>query len=40
MVAEAEHLKIERVIAAPRELVFRLWSKAEFLGRWFAPRGA
>jgi glutathione S-transferase len=38
--ADAEQLRIERVIAAPRELVFRLWSKAEFLARWFAPRGA
>jgi glutathione S-transferase len=38
--ASAEQLKIERVIAAPRELVFRLWSKAEFLSRWFAPQGA
>lgn len=31
-------LRIERVIAAPRELVFRLWSKPEYLVRWFAPR--
>jgi glutathione S-transferase len=35
--ANAEQMKIERIIAVPRELVFRLWSKAEFLARWFAP---
>lgn len=39
MDADAEHVKIERLIAAPRELVFRLWSKPELLARWFAPHG-
>lgn len=31
-------VEIERKIAAPRELLFRLWSKPEYLLRWFAPR--
>ncbi len=38
MDANAKLVEIERKIAAPRELVFRLWSKPEYLMRWFAPR--
>jgi len=33
-------LVITRVFAAPRELVWRAWTGAEHLSRWFAPRGA
>jgi uncharacterized protein YndB with AHSA1/START domain len=30
---------IERVFAAPRELVFEAWTRPEYLLAWFAPRG-
>jgi len=29
-----------RVFAAPRDLVFEVWTKAEHFTRWFAPLGA
>jgi uncharacterized protein YndB with AHSA1/START domain len=29
----------ERDFAAPRELVFEMWTMAEHFARWFAPRG-
>jgi len=32
-------LVIERVFAAPRELVFRAWTEREHLMRWGAPHG-
>ena len=32
-------IRIERVIDAPRELVFEAWTKPEHLLRWWAPRG-
>jgi uncharacterized protein YndB with AHSA1/START domain len=32
-------LLIVRMFDAPRELVFRAWSKPEHLSRWFAPDG-
>jgi uncharacterized protein YndB with AHSA1/START domain len=32
-------LVIERVFDAPRELVFKAWTKAEHLSRWFFPSG-
>lgn len=32
-------LILERVFNAPRELVFDAFTKAEHLGRWWAPRG-
>lgn len=38
MPRNADLLHIERRIAAPRDLVFRLWTKSEYLSRWFAPR--
>ncbi|MBB4634086.1 SRPBCC family protein [Longimicrobium terrae] len=28
-----------RVIGGPRHLVFRAWTEARHLGRWFGPRG-
>jgi len=30
---------ITRMINAPRELVFRVWTDAEHLGKWWGPRG-
>jgi len=44
----AEHLRnsspaaefvIERIFGAPRDLVFKAWTEAERLARWFGPRG-
>jgi len=35
-----EELVITRAFAAPRELVWRAWTVAEHLSRWFAPHGA
>ncbi|HEV7968248.1 MAG TPA: SRPBCC domain-containing protein [Candidatus Acidoferrales bacterium] len=32
-------LTIARVFDAPREIVFKAWSKSEHLSRWFGPRG-
>lgn len=32
-------LVMSRVFDAPRELVFKAWSSAEFLTKWFGPRG-
>ena len=31
---------ISRVFAAPRDLVFEVWTKAEHFTRWFGPHGA
>ncbi len=31
---------VSRVFAAPRELVFEVWTKAEHFTRWFGPHGA
>lgn len=36
--ARERELEIERHIDVPREVVFRLWTKAEYLVRWFTPR--
>jgi uncharacterized protein YndB with AHSA1/START domain len=36
---DARTLRIERIFAAPRELVFDAWTKPEYLMQWFAPRG-
>ena len=36
--ADAE-LFIRRIIDAPRELVFRMWTEAEHLRRWCCPTG-
>jgi uncharacterized protein YndB with AHSA1/START domain len=35
----AQPLLVSRRFAAPRELVFRAWSSAEHLRRWFCPAG-
>lgn len=32
-------VRIERLIEAPRELVFAAWTDTAGLARWFAPRG-
>ena len=32
-----EKLTISRSFAAPRELVFKAWSSAEHMKRWFSP---
>ena len=32
-------IRIERIFAAPRELVFEAWTKPEYLLRWYAPHG-
>lgn len=37
--AAAGTVRIERVFAAPRELVFEAWTKPEYLLQWYAPRG-
>jgi uncharacterized protein YndB with AHSA1/START domain len=34
-----EPLVVSRVFPAPRELVFKAWSSAEHLKRWFSPEG-
>jgi uncharacterized protein YndB with AHSA1/START domain len=31
-------LNLSRLVDAPRELVFRVWTEAEHLAQWFAPR--
>ncbi len=35
----SESLIITRTLAAPRELVFRAFTEAERLGRWWGPKG-
>jgi uncharacterized protein YndB with AHSA1/START domain len=32
-------LVIQRVLAAPRPLVFRMWTSPEHLARWWGPKG-
>jgi uncharacterized protein YndB with AHSA1/START domain len=32
-------LTVERVFDAPRELVFKAWTEADRLARWFGPQG-
>jgi uncharacterized protein YndB with AHSA1/START domain len=36
---DARTIRIERVFAAPRELVFDAWTRPDYLLQWFAPRG-
>lgn len=38
-VSADEVLNITRIFEAPRELVFRLWSRPEFIVRWWGPEG-
>ena len=35
--SDAPVLRLERTFAAPRERVFRAWTDAAELSRWFAP---
>ena len=37
--AAAKPLVVSRVFAAPREVVFKAWSSAEHIKRWFSPEG-
>ena len=34
---DLEPVRLSRTFHAPRELVFRAWTSAEHLKRWFAP---
>lgn len=36
--AASRQVTITRTLDAPRELVFRMWSRPELLTRWYAPR--
>ena len=36
----ADSVAVSRVFAAPRDLVFEVWTKAEHFTRWFGPHGA
>jgi uncharacterized protein YndB with AHSA1/START domain len=38
-VASNREIAVTRVFAAPRELVFRMWTNAEHLANWWGPRG-
>jgi len=33
----AERMQLTRLVAASPEEVFEAWTRAEILGRWFAP---
>jgi uncharacterized protein YndB with AHSA1/START domain len=37
--AKSEPLVISRAFSAPRDLVFKAWSSAEHIKRWFSPEG-
>jgi len=37
--SEGKELVITRVLNAPRELVFKVWSEVEHLKRWWGPKG-
>lgn len=37
--AKASELYIERIFDAPRALVFKLWTDADYARRWFGPEG-
>ena len=37
--ANLEPLVVSRLFAAPRELVFKAWSHADHIKRWFSPEG-
>jgi uncharacterized protein YndB with AHSA1/START domain len=36
---DLDTVAVSRIFAAPRELVFRAWSSADHLKRWFCPAG-
>jgi uncharacterized protein YndB with AHSA1/START domain len=38
MMAEGNDLVLERILDAPRELVWKAWTDPEHLKRWWAPR--
>lgn len=38
-VTTTAELELKRVIAAPRQDVFRAWTEAEALSAWFGPKG-
>lgn len=38
MVIQDDELLIERILAAPRELVFRVWTDPKHLMKWWGPR--
>ena len=37
--AMVREISITRIFAAPRDLVWRAWTEAEQLARWFMPHG-
>ena len=37
--AASREITITRLVDAPRELVFRAWTAAEHLARWWGPEG-
>ena len=39
MATAANEIVVSRVLDAPRELVFSMWTSAEHLGNWWGPRG-
>ena len=39
MTPEGHHLRLTRTIPAPRERVFRAWTDAREMRRWFSPVG-
>jgi uncharacterized protein YndB with AHSA1/START domain len=38
-VKEPEAIAMTRIIDAPRSRVFEAWTRAEHLGKWYAPKG-
>jgi Uncharacterized conserved protein len=38
--AMVREISITRIFAAPRDLVWRAWTEAEQLARWFMPHGS
>jgi uncharacterized protein YndB with AHSA1/START domain len=38
--AASQPLVISRSFAAPRALVFKAWSSADHIKRWFSPKGS
>ncbi|MCB9876490.1 MAG: SRPBCC domain-containing protein [Planctomycetes bacterium] len=38
--ASGEELVLQRVLRAPRELVYDVWTRAEHLAAWFGPKGS
>jgi uncharacterized protein YndB with AHSA1/START domain len=38
-VSDPESIVMTRIIDAPRSRVFEAWTRAEHLGKWYAPKG-